>query len=411
MVSRRVGRQPMEGFWKLCQQEGATLFMGLLAAVKVLLHRYTGQIDLIIGSPIAGRDHADLEGQIGCYINTLALRTQFRGENSFKELLSNIREVTLAAYEHQEYPFDELVDELHFQRDMSRGVLFDVMVVLQNTKWIGSGGDVRMKDIKVSRYRDGEYRISKFDLSFNFVEIGEELHYSLEYNSDIYERRTVEQLGEHLEQLVEAILVRPDEPIGLLEYLSREEKRWLLEGLNDTVTNHASDKTIIQLFEEQVEKTPENIAMVFKQRELSYRELNEQSNRLAHYLRQIFCVGPDDLVGVLLGRSERLVVSMLGVMKSGGVYVPMDPEYEKAKLDYILAESGCKVILDEHELQKFYEEEQTYDKQNPISVNTLTDLAYVIYTFEPAGKPKGVMIEHRNLVSFFINSGGNLLGL
>jgi len=408
MIQRVIGKEMTMGFRKLCQDQEGTLFMGLLTVVKILLHRYTGQEDIVVGSPIAGREHADLEGQIGFYINTLALRSRFSGEDSFKKLLSNIREVTLGAYEHQMYPFDKLVDELKVERDLSRSVLFDVVVALQNTDRAGTSGELRMKDVEVSSYQGGEYRISKFDLSFNFIEVGDELHYGLEYNSDLYSRSTVERMGQHLEQLLEVIVACPDEMIGSLDYLSKEEKHMLLVDLNNTATEEPADRTVVELFREQVKKTPDSIAVVYKDTKLTYRELDAQSNQLAHYLRENYDISPDDRIGVLLGRSEKLIISMLGVLKSGGAYVPIDPTYPEERIEFILRDSDSKVLLDENELDMFYEDIRKYSIGEPLSSGTLNDLAYVIYTSGSTGKPKGVMVEHRNLASLFTHIGYNL---
>ncbi|HPI00339.1 MAG TPA: condensation domain-containing protein, partial [Chitinophagaceae bacterium] len=241
-VHKTINVKLSKGLKTLSQEQGATLFMGLLAVVNTLLYRYTNQEDIIIGSPIAGREHADLEDQIGFYINTLALRTQFKGEDSYKELLEKVKQVILGAYEHQVYPFDELVDELQLNRDMSRSALFDVMVVLQNNNTSKVEG-LHLGAIEVKEYSEAESQVSKFDLVFNFVEVEEALQVSIEYNSDIYNKNSIEQLASHLEQLLTVIVEQPATSINQLDYLSDKEKHQLLVEFNDTEVDYPKDKT------------------------------------------------------------------------------------------------------------------------------------------------------------------------
>jgi amino acid adenylation domain-containing protein len=372
--------------------------MSLLAMVNILLHRYTGQEDIIIGSPVAGRDHIDLEDQIGYYANTLAMRARFKGNNSFLDLLEHVKKLTLDAYEHQVYPFDTLVDELQLQRDMSRHALFDVVVVLQNTALDNSLKQQHFDNLTVQQYDAGERLMSKFDIVFNFAEGREELLLDLEYNSDIYNRSTIERLSAHLEQLMAAVIASPGTAIGELDYLSAAEKHRLLYEFNDTDSGYRHDKTIVDLFEEQVSRTPDATAVVYGSVTLSYRQLNEQANQLGDYLRRQYNLGADDLAGILLERTEWQIIAMLGVLKAGGAYMPIDVEYPQERIDFMVTDSGCKLVIDERELNRFREQQPECNRSNLPTAAQAEHLAYVIYTSGTTGTPKGSLIEHRNVV-------------
>ncbi|WP_298734484.1 amino acid adenylation domain-containing protein [uncultured Chitinophaga sp.] len=397
-IHRQLEAAITSGLRALCQSSDSTLFMGLLAAVKVLLYRYTGQEDIIIGSPVAGREHSDLEDQIGFYVNTLALRTQFSGTDSFQQLLSRIKQVTLDAYEHQSYPFDALVEELDLQRDLSRSVLFDVMLVLQHQ----SSSALVEKGLHGLQIRacDELPQTAKFDLQFSFVETGDQLALHLNYNTDIYHEAAITQLLTHFEQLLSAIVAAPQQPIATLSYLDAAEQTLLLETFNDTAVPYAPDRTAITLFEEQVLRTPDHTALLVDEKTFSYRELNEMANRLAHYLQQTYAVTPDDLVGIRQERNEYLVVSLLGVLKSGAAYVPIDPGYPQERIDYIVADSRCKVVLDDKELQRFLAKAAACSTADPSVAIQPGSLAYIIYTSGSTGRPKGVMITQGNLAAF-----------
>ncbi|HJT73674.1 MAG TPA: amino acid adenylation domain-containing protein, partial [Chitinophaga sp.] len=397
-VSKTIGRNITTALKSVAQEQGATLFMGLLAGVNALLHRYTGQEDFIIGSPIAGREHMDLDDQIGFYLNTLALRARFRGQDSYLDLLKHIKQVTLGAYEHQVYPLDELIDEMDFRRDRSRNPLFDVVMVLQNNESAYLKKKQELAGLQISEYNGGGHQISKFDLSFYFVEAGDEIHARLEYNTDLYAKETVLRLANHLEQLLAAIADYPSAPLCTLNYLSAAEKEQLLVGFNDTDCAYPREKTIVQLFEEQAALTPDNIAVAFKDVTLTYRELNEQANRLGDYLCSNYWIRPDDLVGIKLERSEKMIVAIMGILKSGGAYVPIDPAYPQDRIDFMLLDSGCKVVIDADEWVKFERHADEYTVDNPPLANLPGDLAYVIYTSGTTGKPKGTLIEHNNVV-------------
>jgi len=381
------------------QNAGGTLFIGLLAAVNALLYRYTGQTDQIIGSPVAGRDHADLEDQIGFYVNTLALRTRFNGADSFRALLETVKTATLRAYEHQIYPFDELVEKLDLKRDMSRSPLFDVMVALQNADVKESANIKKIGGIDIKGYESGEHSVSKFDLIFNFVELDTtRLGFSIEYNSDLYDAETIERTGGHLIRLINALLLSPDTAICKLAYLSKPEEQYLTESVNTTRLPYPSHETIKGLFEEQVEKTPQATALVFQDKAWSYASLNEYANRLSDYLKKEYKVQPGDYAGIMLHRGETLILSVLGILKAGCAYIPVDPEFPQERIAYIMQDSQCKVLIDDDFLSRFSEIHERYNPENAASAITAASPAYILYTSGSTGTPKGVIVSHKNVI-------------
>lgn len=327
----------------LLQKYGGTLFMGLLAAVNAVLYRCTNQQDIIIGSPIAGRDHIDLEGQIGFYVNTLALRTRFSGKDSYCELLQKVKEVTIGAYEHQVYPFDELVDALQLPRDMSRNALFEVMVALQNPE--SREREQTIGKLHINRYDDSIFYTSKFDLFFNFIESGTYVAGNIEYNSDIYDARTITALADHFVQLLRSAVNNPDLSIGKLAMMHESEISKILFGFNKTSIHFTGDRTLVQLFEAQVKKTPEKTAIICGDQEFSYKDLNQRVNQLANYLRTCHSIGAGDLVGLLLDRSEWMVIGMLGVLKAGAAYLPVDIEANRSRIVSVLENAAIQVLL------------------------------------------------------------------
>ena len=358
IVSMMLDANATKAVKQYTQQNGATLFMTLLSGLNALLHRYSNQEDIIIGSPSAGREHADLHNQIGFYINTLPLRTRFSGNDTARDLLQNIKQVTLDAYDHQVYPFDELVDNLSLQRDVSRSALFDVMVAMQNMDEPGTAAaEQTAGDLLVSGYEGGGHTVSKYDMTFYFTEIGDQLHLNLEYNTNIYERQTIIQLVDNLWRILGSIVANPDTPINELEFLSEAEQHQLLYGFNDTQAPYSADITLVDSFEAQVARTPDNVALVFEGKQLTYRELNERANQLAHLLQQSG-VTRGDYVGIVQYRSMDMVISVYATVKAGGVYVPFEPEFPRARIQGIAANLGIKVILGHTACSRVIEEIQ-----------------------------------------------------
>jgi amino acid adenylation domain-containing protein len=404
---------------------GVSLFMTLTALVKVLLYRYTEQEDIIVGTPVAGRQHRDLETQIGFYINTLVLRDTIRGENSFGEVLEKIKRTSTEAYDHQIYPFDRLVEELDLRRDLSHSPIFDVMVILQNNE----DAEFDLPGVRITPF-EAETTISKFDLTFNFMETENGIQGGIEYNSDLFKSDRIERMAVHFQELLKGVLSDTDQEIQAVNILSEHEKRQLLGIFNDKQSVYPGEKTIVDLFEEQVKRTPHNVAIVFENKKLTYHELNEQSNQLAHYLKENYQIQPDDLIGVMVGRSEKMIITILGILKSGGAYVPIDPEYPEERIRFILEDSDCKALITQSELKTrllsivsstgvpsygtgnheltVVTIETVLTSHSPIDnlQSTIVNphhLAYVMYTSGSTGRPKGVMVTHDNIVSFHLN--------
>lgn len=385
------------------QQNGGTLFMGLLASIKAMFYRYTGLEDIIIGSPIAGREHVDLENQIGFYINTLVLRNKVHGSDSFDDLYARIKQTTLDAYTHQKYPFDHLVEELDLKRDPSRSAIFDVMVVLQNNGEKNKG--VVLNNDLIESIKGNQTKTSKFDLLFAIEELGDCLSFIVEYNTDVYDGELIERFIRHYKAMLFKLLEQSSQPIGSIDYLSGEEKEKLLFAFNDTRVNY-KELTVMELFEEQVAKTPEAVALVFEDKELTYRQLNEQSNQLGAYLRVNYNIQPNDLVGIKMERSEKFIISVLGVLKSGGAYVPIDPNYPQERIAYIETDSNIKITIDNQEIERFSDIKENYSQDNLTPRVNGDNLVYIIYTSGSTGTPKGILMQHKsmfNLVAFHNN--------
>ncbi|WP_394749620.1 amino acid adenylation domain-containing protein, partial [Spongiimicrobium salis] len=391
-----LGAGPTELLKDLCREKGGTLYMGLLAGVKSLLYRYTGQEDIIIGSPIAGRSHMDLEDQIGFYVNTLALRTRFAGGSGFGELLSNVREVSLGAFEHQSYPFDELVDQLDLQRDMSRNALFDVMLVLDNNQTTTLSGSTQ-NGLTVNSYNGTKARVSQFDLIFDFEEVEDGIDIGIVYNSDIYDRSTIEHMLGHFERLMGSAVADPSLPLDRLEYLGAEERRELLETFNDTAVEYNKGETILDMLIAQVDRNPDALALAFGDKEYTYRELDELSNQFAHYLDSNYNIKKEEFVVVNLSNSEWAIISILAILKSGGAYVPLDSNYPEDRIRYIIKDISCRIKIDFDEINAFKNLQERYDTSPIEKIIDSSDLAYVIYTSGSTGKPKGILLEHSNL--------------
>ena len=396
----------------LSQQQNVTLFMTLLAAFQVLLHRYSGQEDIIVGTAIAGRNQQEIENLIGFFVNTLALRTDLSGAPSFVQLLIRIREVCLSAYTHQDIPFEKLVAELQVQRDMSRHPLFQVMLILQPTTL----QDMQLPGLTISKLTVTN-ETAKFDLALSLVEHPDGLTGTIEYSTDLFNAKTITRLAGHFLTLLEAIVEHPETAITVLPMLTVPERHQLLVEWNATKTDYPKDKCIHQLFEEQVARTPDAIALVFEDQQLSYQALNAKANQLAHYLRTLG-VGPNTLVGICVERGPNMIIGLLGILKAGGAYVPLDPAYPKGRLAFMLEDSAPVALLIEAETEAILAE--AGDNASKVDLNAdkalwedesnanlslhatglgPEHLAYVIYTSGSTAQPKGVLISHRNLVS------------
>ncbi|AGP35405.1 hypothetical protein SCE1572_13250 [Sorangium cellulosum So0157-2] len=393
----------------LCRRQGVTLFMTLLAAFKVLLSRYAGQDDIVVGTPIAGRTQRETEGLIGLFANTLVLRTDLSGEPTFVELLRRVREVTLDAYAHQDAPFERLVEELASARDLSRSPLFQVVFVFQNMPLPAlSLGDVSLSLLPV------ESTTAKFDLTLSLQETDGVIRGELEYSTDLFDAGTIARMAGHLQTLLEGLAEGPERRIGELGLLTAAERRQLVSEWNGTGVSYAEEACLHELFEAQVERTPEAVAVVFEGQTLSYRELNRRANRLAHRLRSLG-VGPEVLVGLCVERSVEMVVGIVSILKAGGAYVPLDPSHPAERLGFMLEDARPGVLLThsalagrlpEHAVTTLYLDEEGATlpaacEDNAPSRARREHLAYVMYTSGSTGKPKGTLVEHGHVVRLF----------
>ncbi|MFW0739616.1 amino acid adenylation domain-containing protein [Flavobacterium sp. T12S277] len=379
------------------EKHNSSLFMVLMAGINGLLSRYTNSRDLILGTPIAGREHSDLENQIGLYLNTLAIRTTFEENASFEELLAIQKDTLLNAYSHQEYPLDNLVEELGLGRDTSRSALFDILVVLQNQQDLFAS-DLQIEGLTLTPYNEHQRKVSQFDLSFLFSEKEGQLNLHIEYNTDIYEAEFVARLADHLDTFLTEAIQNPEQKVATVNYLSKAETTQLLEDFNDTAIAYPKDHTMVDLFVFQAEKTPEQIALVTDAKSFTYQELDEISNELSHYLLSNYNLAIEDLVGVKLDRSEWLPIALLAVLKSGCAYVPIDPNYPAQRIAYIEQDSKCKITIDDNFITAF-KQAAPISKSLPKVSFGADNLAYIIYTSGSTGKPKGVMITHQNGVA------------
>jgi amino acid adenylation domain-containing protein len=393
----------------LSRQQGSTLFMTLLAAFKTLLHRYAGSNDIVVGSPIANRNHSQIEGLIGFFVNTLVLRTNLADNPSFLEVLHRVKEVALGAYTHQDTPFELLVEKMQPQRDLSHTPLFQVMFALQNAQ----NSEIELPGLTLSTL-ETDSGTAKFDLTLDMRETEEGLVGTLEYSIDLFEPQTIQRMAGHLQTLLGSIIANPEQRLSELPLLTAEEQSQLLVDWNQTQVEYSSDQCIHQLFEKQVEKTPDAVAVVFENEQLTYRQLNQRANQLAHYLQKLG-VGAEVLVGICVERSLLMAIALLGILKAGGAYVPLDPDQPQQRLNFMLQDAECSVLLTQKQLTetlrtytgkviyldadwKLIAQEQ---ESNPTSNVQATNLAYLIYTSGSTGKSKGVMVEHSSLVNAY----------
>ena len=440
--ARRAVRMPQEmtrNLKEMAQKRRTTLFVLLLTAFKILLHRYTGAEDLVVGCPVLNRQLPEVEKLIGSFVNTLVIRTPLSSDFAFRQALGLVRQVCLDAYQHQALPFERLIEELQPERDLARNALFQVMFAFQNE----SAPNLQLEELR-SETVEISTGVSKFDLTFSLRETEQELVGYVEYRTDLYNYDTIERMVAHYETLLEAVVADPDQSIATLPILTEAERHQILVAWNDTAADYPKDKCIHQLFEEQVERTPGAIAVEFADQQITYRELNRRANQLAHYLISLG-IGSEKLVGTCVERSIEMVVGLLGILKAGGAYVPLDPAYPEERLRFMLEDAQVSILLTQAKLLEDREPRpEDGDPRSSISPGTLrthldpllqvvcldrdwpwitqqaddnpckpvnsNNLAYVIYTSGSAGKPKGVQIEHRSVINC-LHSLADRLGL
>ena len=399
------------------RQYDATLFMYLLTAFNVLLYRYTRQQDIVVGSPIASRTSAEIEPLIGFFVNTLVLRADLSGDPSFRQLLGQVRETTLDAYTHQDLPFEKLVEELKPERSLSYSPLFQVMFVLQSA----STETLQLEGLAIQPVAM-DSGIEKFDLTVSAEETAGGLCFSWSYNTDIYDQDSIQRMMRHYQVLLEQVVADPDKPVSAYELLTPEERQQLLFDWNATAVAYPGEQSIQALFEAQVARTPEAVAVVWRDLVLSYGELNARANRLAHYLITQG-VGPDTLVALCLERSLDLVVAVLGILKAGGAYAPLDPGYPKERLAFMLQDTRAPVLITQSSLQAALPPSEAsvlwvdeavdplaaYADTNPAVRSQPQHLAYINYTSGSTGQPKGVAIPHQGVTRLVF--GANYVSL
>jgi amino acid adenylation domain-containing protein len=400
-----IPEENKQRLYSLCLSHDSTLFMGLLTLVAIFMYRYTGQADIIVGSPIAGRRRKELQGIVGFLVNTLVYRNEVDPSDCFGTLLKKVREETLACYGNQDYPFDLLVDQLELQRDLSQSPLFNVMLAHNNADI--QEIELVMKGVEISGFPYDDFNMSKFDLIFFMDEIGEEIYIRLEYNSDLFEGGTAERMAANFSVLTGSVLAHPDQPLYSLDYIHPREYETIVNRFNDN-REEFPRLTVRELFEQQAAKTPEQTAVVTDTVHITYRELNRKANRLAHYLREEFSVTRGDIVGISIDRSIEMIIAILGIIKSGAGYLAIDPTYPGERVLHMLADSRCHlVIIDRagpHLFRNYrgkqiniysgWEDIAAKSGENPPVVNDASDVLYVIYTSGSTGTPNGAMLSH-----------------
>ena len=395
----------MEALAEFSQREGCTVFMTLLAAFKVLLRRYSNQEDIIVGSPVAGRTRPETETLIGFFVNTLVLRTDLSNDPTFRGLLSQVRETALGAFSHQEVPFEKLVEALHPARDLSYNPIYQVMFALQNTPApSGTIGDLSM------RLEEVDSSTSLFDLTLSLWETTDGLKGWFEYSTDLFNRDTIVRMGEHFRSLLEGILADPEQRISRLALLTEKERHKILVDWNDTGAAVANPAYVHHSIEKQARDRAASIAVTSQGKQLSYAELNRKANQLAHFLKKQG-VQPGSLIALCTERSPEMIVAILGIIKAGAAYVPLDPAYPRERLAFMLEDTQAPILLTQkkllaglppHQARVFcldgdwdtIAKEKDHDPDVQLSPD---NLVYVIYTSGSTGKPKGVLVTHGNL--------------
>ena len=405
-----LSKQDLETLKALAQQGNATLFMVLLTAFNVLLCRYSSQDDIVVGIPVAGRSRVETEKMIGLFINTLALRTDLSGSPTFLEALARVREVALEAYAHQDLPFERLVEAVRPARDTSRPPIFQVMFNLENVpKRKHDFPGLRTEEIEL------DYQVAHLDLTLEMTENASGAHCSFVYNKDLFDAPTIERMAENFHVLLRGLAADPLRPVSRLSLLTPAERHQVMVAWNETSAAYP-DRSIHELFYEQAARSPDAVAVIFEDQTLTYRELNRRSNRLAHYLRGLG-VGPEVLVGLCLERSLEMVTGVLGILKAGGSYVPLDPNYPEERVAFMIEDAGASVLLTQQNLLGRLPENKARivcldsdwetiarQRDDDLPANSVecepAHPAYIVYTSGSTGRPKGVIGLHRGAINF-----------
>ncbi len=397
----------LEFFKGFCRKENATLFMAMLAAFGTLLHRWSGQEDMLIGTPVSGRSRTEVEPLIGYFSNSVVLRVALGGDPTFRELVQRVKEVSLGAYSHQDLPFEKLVVEMQPQRDLSYSPMYQVMFSVGEHKDLG----LELPELEISPIII-DRGIAKFDMTLGMTELREGLMCNIEYCSALFDASTMQRLANHFQNLLQGVMANPDQRISALPMLSAEDRHQFLFGWNRTNRDYPQDVFVPQLFERQAARTPDAEAVVCEDRRLTYRELNQRANQLAHFLKKRG-VGPEARVAVCVERSLEMIVGVMGIIKAGAAYVPLDAMYARERLPVIMQDAECPVLLTQQSmlnnvprsgaeiiaLDSDWERIANESKENLELQTTWNTLAYVVYTSGSTGVPKGVMVTHGGLVN------------
>jgi amino acid adenylation domain-containing protein len=411
----KLDEQLTEKLRYLALASNTSLYQIMLTAFYVQLYRYTNQTDILIGSPMRGRTAKEFKEIVGYFSNLTVLRVSIQENATFTELLAQVGKIVRQAQKHQDYPFSWLADKLQPQRDTSRSPLCQVSFAWQAQTWCEAKNNslhLQKSVMQMEPYLLGQ-RGAHLDLSLMVREAQGVLEPCWQYNTDLFDTATIERMAKHFVRLLNSIVLNPQQPISQLPMLTEFEQQQLLFEWNNTQADYPLDKCIHQLFEEQVERTPENIAVVFEDQQLNYRELNARANQLAHYLQKLG-VGPDVLVGISVERSLEMIVGLLGILKAGGAYVPLEPAYPQKRLDFMVGESEAQVLLTQSSLaarfthhgvpvvylDSDWQKIAEFEEENPENTTTAKNLIYTIFTSGSTGKAKGVAIEHRQLLNY-----------
>jgi polyketide synthase PksJ len=392
---------------QVAEAEGTTMFMLLLTAYNVLLARLSNQEDIVVGTFVSGRHRTELESIMGMFVNTLALRNYPRAEMNFRELLTEVKSKTLAAFDNQSYPYEMLIDVLKVPRDTSRNPLFEAMFSYENIE----KRSLQIPGLTISPF-NAENTVSKFDLTLTAFEHGSELTFAFEYSTRLFKKETIKRFISYFNNILSGIIANIETKISSIDILTKEEQHRLLHEFNNTAGDYPKNETIVSLFENRALATPDKVAVVYENRQLTYAELNKQSNQLANYLRTHHDIKPNDTIGIMFERSEQMLVVLLGILKSGAAFIPIDPAYPKERIEYILEDTGAQLLLvskavdnDLRYTGKVIQVDaatvSSYSHENIAHTVSPQHLCYLIYTSGSTGKPKGVMIAHSNVVNFF----------
>ncbi|WP_308004484.1 amino acid adenylation domain-containing protein, partial [uncultured Chryseobacterium sp.] len=379
---------------KLSQKLQGSSFAGILTVLKILIYKYTNSEDIIIGSFMAVRERAEFDRQIGYFLKTLILRNTVSETDSFNSLFDRIQKNLIPAYEHSIYPLSEILKDINFKRDQSRSSVFNIAITFHEER-----KDPNFTQEIYTNIIEEVESTCKYDIELHFGVVNNQLYIRANYNTEIYEPHIINSFIRHYRELILKFSQAPHLSISEIDYLIDGEKEKLLKSFNNTEIYYPEEKTLAGLFEEQAEKNPDNTAVVYEGTALNYAELNAVSNKLAYYLKDKYAVQEDDLICIKLPRSERMIISILGILKSGGAYVPIDVDYPQERIDFIREDTKAKVIIDEIFFSDFEKVKENYSNANPDCGTKSENLAYIIYTSGTTGNPKGVMIENKSVIN------------